>query len=878
MKRGAIIISALLLVAVIGVATAVAQIHPLSNQATVVIDTDPAAKSYDPMIFGGFLEHFGRQVYGGVFEPGSPLADKKGFRLDVIEALKELKVPVIRWPGGCFVDSYHWQKGVGKKRQPYGDPRWGVIESNAFGTHEFIEFCRRVGAEPYICHNSFSSVQEMVDWVAYCNATEGKCAELRRENGHPEPFNVKFWSVGNERYDKAYIHRVRDGAKAMKRIDPNVRVTCAGSQGGMRKVGSEVSSYLLETAGEHLDYISVHNYWLRREHHLPRYDYMTAITKSEYPEAYIALVRESLDKAGLRGRLKIAFDEWNLRAWQHPGFPRNKVEDFKDPEIVELVERRIKGNDLADQYTMADALFAASFLNACLRHSEDVKMANIAPIVNTRGPLFVHPRGIVKRTHYHAMAMYTNLLQERIGSLSVKADKLTHGKDSLAVVDAIATVDKPGKNWSIALVNRHPSDALACTVKMKDTLLDGEYDATVLTGESADSYNDIEHPNRVVPKKTKLTFKKGVVNLSPHSLVIVHVPAQSVEDSTAMDTNTVKQWSAPYRNWHYYPDHVIGAKPNIKGFENVKMTDVPTVFQLPGDKKWYMTFIGFDGKGYQSFIAESDDLVHWTNMRLAMGYGPEGSFDYGGVVLGAYLYKDYNIKAPRTLKKKDGEYFSLYGAYPRQGGYELRPGYEGIASSKDGLTWQRAKDEPILSVHQKDCSAWEKDCIYQPWLVEHKGKYYNFYNAADGHIEQMGLALSDDILEWKRYEHNPVIPNGPKDSYNEKFSSDGKVFWDKDHWVNFFFGVGKGGAHVMVAFSRDLYHWTVDPEPIYKAGGNPSGLDKKYAHKISLVWNPANETYYMYYNAVGNKGRGIGLITSKPLVDVSTKQQGLSDQ
>jgi alpha-N-arabinofuranosidase len=718
----------------------------------------------------------------------------------------------------------------------------------------------------------------MVDWVAYCNATEGKFAELRKQNGHPEPFNVKFWSVGNERYDKAYIHRVRDGAKAMKRIDPNVRVTCAGSQGGMRKVGFEVSSYLLETAGEHLDYISVHNYWLRREHHLPRYDYMTAITKSEYPEAYIALVRESLDKAGLRGRLKIAFDEWNLRAWQHPGFPRNKVEDFKDPEIVELVERRIKGNDLADQYTMADALFAASFLNACLRHSEDVTMANIAPIVNTRGPLFVHPRGIVKRTHYHAMAMYTNLLQERIGSLSVKADKLTHGKDSVAVVDAIATVDKLGKSWAIALVNRHPSDALACTVKMKDTLLDGEYDATVLTGESADSYNDIEHPNRVVPKKTKLTFKKGVVNLSPHSLVIVHVPAQSVEDSTAMDTNTVKQWSAPYRNWHYYPDHVIGAKPNIKGFENVKMTDVPTVFQLPGDKKWYMTFIGFDGKGYQSFIAESDDLVHWTNMRLAMGYGPEGSFDYGGVVLGAYLYKDYNIKAPRTLKKKDGEYFSLYGAYPRQGGYELRPGYEGVASSKDGLTWQRAKDEPILSVHQKDCGAWEKDCIYQPWLVEHKGKYYNFYNAADGHIEQMGLALSDDILEWKRYEHNPVIPNGPKDSYNEKFSSDGKVFWDKDHWVNFFFGVGKGGAHVMVAFSRDLYHWTVDPEPIYKAGGNPSGLDKKYAHKISLVWNPANETYYMYYNAVGNKGRGIGLITSKPLVDVSTKQQGLSYQ
>ena len=310
---------------------------------------------------------------------------------------------------------------------------------------------------------------------------------------------------------------------------------------------------------------------------------------------------------------------------------------------------------------------------------------------------------------------------------------------------------------------------------------------------------------------------------------------------------------------------MIPAKPAIKGFEAFGSTDVPTVYQLPGDKKWYMTFIAFNGKGYQSFVAESDDLVHWTNMRLAMGFGPEGAFDYGGVVLGALLYGDYDIKARRELKKHDGKYISLYGAYPRQGGYELRPGYEGIASSEDGLTWRRAKDEPILSVHQSDCGKWEKDCIYQPWLVEHEGRYFDFYNAANGGREQMGLAVSEDMFLWKRYDGNPVVPNGPKGSYNENFCSDGKVFRDSGHWVMFFFGVGRGGAHVMAAFSRDLYHWTVDAEPLYKSGGNPSGLDKRYAHKISLVWNPRNETYYMFYDAVGNKGRGIGLITSKPI-------------
>ncbi len=329
-----------------------------------------------------------------------------------------------------------------------------------------------------------------------------------------------------------------------------------------------------------------------------------------------------------------------------------------------------------------------------------------------------------------------------------------------------------------------------------------------------------------------------------------------------METEKVTLWSAPYRGWHYQPDHVIPAKPAITGFEAVHMTDVPTVYQLPNDDTWYMSFIGFDGRGYQSFVAESDDLLHWGNMRLAMGYGKEGEFDFGGCVIGAFLYEGYGIKARRTLKRKDGRYWSLYGAYPRQGGYELRPGYEGIACSDDGINWRRAQDEPVLSIQQADCGVWEKDCIYQPWVVEHDGRYYNFYNAANGHTEQIGLAQSGDLFAWKRVAHNPVIPVGPVGSCNQNFSADGKVFRDGTHWVMFFFGVGQGGAHIMAAYSSDLHHWTVDPEPLYRAGGNPSGLDRQFAHKISLVWNPGNETYYLFYNAVGNKGRGIGLITS----------------
>jgi hypothetical protein len=341
--------------------------------------------------------------------------------------------------------------------------------------------------------------------------------------------------------------------------------------------------------------------------------------------------------------------------------------------------------------------------------------------------------------------------------------------------------------------------------------------------------------------------------------------AEAPPASPEIDRATLDQWSAPYRQWHYWPDHVIAAEPNIPGHASFKNTDVPTVYQLPGQAdKWFMSFIAFDGKGYNSFVAESTDLLKWTNPRLAMGFGPTGEFDAGGCVIGAFLYESFAIKAPRLLKKRDGKFWTLYGCYPRLGGYELRPGYEGIASSDDGLTWKRGKPTPILAVQDADCAAWEKDCIYQPWLVEHERRFYNFYNAANGGTEQTGLAFSTDLLSWQRHPANPVIRNRPG-GFDANFASDPKVFRDGDHWTMLYFGVGNGGAHIMAAFSRDLLQWTAHPEPLYKAGGHPGGLDKQYAHKISLVFNPQNDTFYLYYCACGNKGRGIGLITSKPL-------------
>jgi alpha-N-arabinofuranosidase len=302
----------------------------------------------------------------------------------------------------------------------------------------------------------------------------------------------------------------------MKAADPSIKLTAAA------QATREWTLPLLQQAGPYLDYISIHDYWLHlwEKNQMP--DYLTCIMQSEGPEKSISKFVNILEESGYRGKIKIAYDEWNLRSWHHPGFPRLTVQDYDDPEVIELVRAREK-NEIPSQYTMADALFSASFFNACLRHADDVGMANIAPIINTRGPLYVYPGGIVKRTHFHAMSMYANDLEPRVGKLSLETDGLTHGNQSLPVTDAIATVDDSGKQWALAVVNRHPEKALVCTIKFKDRLLDGSYSAIVLTGDSPDAFNDTEHPNRVVPEKKTLTITQGVVELPPHSLTILKV-------------------------------------------------------------------------------------------------------------------------------------------------------------------------------------------------------------------------------------------------------------------------------------------------------------------------------------------------------------------
>jgi alpha-N-arabinofuranosidase len=493
----------------------------LEAQNLFLVEKEAKPVVYNKMIFGQFIEHFHRQIYGGIFEPGSPLSDKNGFRTDVIAALRELKIPIVRWPGGCFVSSYHWLDGVGPNRQPAYDKAWGVEDPNTFGTVEFVKWCRLIGAEPFFCTNAGTGTpEEMSDWVEYCNLNIGKYGRMRQSHGIAEPLNVKYWSIGNENWGgheigaksiEEWAPLVRESAKMMHNADPDIKLFAAATS------RESWTLPLLRQAGNKLDYVSIHGYWDGLWEKNAPSSYIDCMMRTEHPASDIAKTVAILEKAKLRGRVKIAFDEWNLRGWHHPTFPGGAADKNR------IVDRN--KNDINATYTMADALFSACFLNICLRNCKDVEIGGFAPIVNTRGALFVHPKGIVKRTTFHVLQLYANELEKNVLPVQVTADPLTHGNKSTPVVDVLTTCDDSQSKYVIAVVNKHPDKAIDLTPDF--AALTGktpqQVQAILLSGASADDFNDIGAENRVVPAEKTLEVTNGKISIPPHTLALLRI-------------------------------------------------------------------------------------------------------------------------------------------------------------------------------------------------------------------------------------------------------------------------------------------------------------------------------------------------------------------
>lgn len=493
-------------------------------------------------LFGHFIEHFHRQVYGGLFQPGSPLSDEHGFRLDVIETMRELQPPVVRWPGGCFVSSYHWLEGVGPDRRPFYDKAWRVTDPNTFGTREFVQWCRAIGAEPYICTNAGTgTAEQMSDWVEYCNlpAGQGRWADLRAEHGDVEPFDVRYWSIGNENYGDwemgaksadEWARLVTESAKMMRHVDRDAVLLTAA------RADLDWMLPLLEGAGRHVDMLSIHGYWdTLSQHHDPA-DYLTCMSRSLQPERDIERTRQIIGAAGLQGAVTIAFDEWNLRGWHHPS--------GNTPDKIAARDL----NDLNSTYTLADALFTAGFLNSCLRNNDIVSMANISPSINTRGPLFVHDGGVLRRSTFHVLAMYATLLGGAVLPTSATSADLAGAQ--VPALDHVATYDEDSRTVTLAVVNREPEATLRWHLSLGGREITGDVEATVLTGPHVDAYNDVDDPHVVMPRPTTMSFSAGDTTLPPRSLSVLSIPLPVTGDAAAVTVGRpTEPWILRNRVW-----------------------------------------------------------------------------------------------------------------------------------------------------------------------------------------------------------------------------------------------------------------------------------------------------------------------------------------
>ncbi len=482
----------------------------------------------DPMIYGHFIEHFHRQIYGGIYDPGNPLSDEDGLRTDVLDAMRHIKVPVLRWPGGCFVSSYHWKDAVGEKRTPFFDKAWRVEDPNTFGTDEYVNMCRKIGCESYICTNAGTgTAEEMSDWVEYCNLeSEGQYARWRIANGCEKPHKVKYWSVGNENYGAWEIgaksaeewgRLVAEASKMIKHVDPETELTAAAL------TDLDWNINLLRMSGQFLDWISIHRYWDDVHEHNDLADYETVMAFTNHTGDSIRKVRGLLEAMGLEKKIRIAFDEWNLRGWCHPNAHTVSQgvtkEDYLYPRDL---------NDDNSKYTMADAVFSACFLNECNRNCDIVGMANFAPIVNTRGCIYTYKEGIVLRSTYHVFDLYVNYLGDVIldawseGMKSMEARNSASGQtETTELIDVLATEFSDREGAALAIVNKHPDEAQEITLDLE---AEGEAVLYYIAGSSTESYNDVDREEVHIQREDMGVYTPGMrVSVKPHSVGVIQI-------------------------------------------------------------------------------------------------------------------------------------------------------------------------------------------------------------------------------------------------------------------------------------------------------------------------------------------------------------------
>lgn len=484
-------------------------------QANLLFDTQRHVGQIDRRIFGGFVEHMGRAVYEGIYDPGNPLSDELGLRQDVLQVLRPLNIPLVRYPGGNFVSNYRWTDGIGPRtaRPVRPDFAWKSIETNQFGTDEFMEWCRCVGTSPLLAVNlGTGTAAEAAALLEYCNLPRGTYwADQRAANGHAEPYGVKVWCLGNEMDGEwqaghvpasVYAQRANEASRLMKGLDPAIETVACGSS------GLDMATYLtwdravLEQCWETIDYLSLHRY-SGKAHHDSAWFLAEGSIIERILEDYAGLLSYMRGVKKSQKRVFLSFDEWNVwyKNWEMDGHRQ------RAPHLLEEI------------YTLEDALVCSQYLTSFLRHADIVKIACLAQLVNVIAPVLTRQDGLLKQSIYYPFALFSQYAHGISLIPVMQSPTYTAGeRGEQSVLDAAASYDEDTGMATFFLINRHQEKELPVEIVVTDRQVEHVLRVEIMGGGDVQAANTWEQPGLVQPRA-------GQAKVTDSGRVLVRVPA-----------------------------------------------------------------------------------------------------------------------------------------------------------------------------------------------------------------------------------------------------------------------------------------------------------------------------------------------------------------
>jgi len=490
-------------------------------QDKIVVNADLGNTIINKNIYGHFAEHLGRSIYGGIYvgEGNTKIPNTAGVRNDIIDALRKLKIPNLRWPGGCFADTYHWRDGIGpKSERPSMLNVWwgGVTENNSFGTHDFLNLCKEIGAEPYLAGNVGSgTVQELADWVKYVNFPEGSgpMTQLRAQNGQKEPWHVTYWGVGNEAWGcggnmkpEYYANIYKQYATFMASTNDKPIFKIASGANSDDFNWTEV--LMRDIPKEMVDGLALHHYsvidWSKKSSatNFTEAEYFTTLKRAWKMEELVTKHSTIMDKYDPQKKIALVVDEWG--GWYD-------------------VEPGTNGSFLYQQNTMRDAMIAGISLNIFNNHATRVRMANLAQTVNVlQAVILTNEEKMILTPTYHVLEMFNVHQDATLLPTVLKSSDYESGQDKLQAISTSASKDNSGKTH-ISVVNIDPNKNHDITLEVRGEKIT-KVTGRILVSAKIQDHNTFESPNKITPaifKDFQITSNGIKFTMPPASVLVI---------------------------------------------------------------------------------------------------------------------------------------------------------------------------------------------------------------------------------------------------------------------------------------------------------------------------------------------------------------------